>query len=218
MMNQENAATNTLIPFLVPPAQLTTLAPPPDSVYVDPEVLGSHRPARSDPAEKPRRRARYSTGARKMSQGRMTTRCPIILRDYLKRVSSDPSLPYRTYTQMASLCLEEFLSLLANDATKSLKFVRGRGLREGTSLVHTNTETLVCPATGESVSGLSLYAKAEATAKSRDLSMASFTLTFLLWMATKKHPPSDGNIRNSIESELRLDASWSMAEQSGAQC
>ena len=145
-----------------------------------------------------RKRTIYAEGERQVSLGRLTTRCPAILRDYLKYASSNPMTGYRSLTHMVTMCLIEFMEEVAKPHDPKMAWAKGRGASAGTVLVHANTERSVSKAGDVFLDGVELAAHALSVAESLEVNMSSFTLTLLFWMATDKHPPSDAKMRRAI--------------------
>jgi hypothetical protein len=145
-----------------------------------------------------RKRAIYTAGERQVSLGRLTTRCPTILRDYLKFTASHPMSGYRSFTHMVTVCLLEFLDRLPKTADATLAWAKGRGASDGTVLVHANTERTMSACSTTCVEGCDLAERAIAVAELHGVNMSSFTLSLLFWMATEKHPPADAKMKRAI--------------------
>lgn len=145
-----------------------------------------------------RRRTIYAEGERQSSLGRLTTRCPAILRDYLRCASCNPMMGYRSLTHMVTMCLIEFIEEVAKSHDSEMLWAKGRGASVGTVLVHANTERSISKGGDVFLDGVELAAHALSVAESLGVNMSSFTLTLLFWMATDKHPPSDARMRRAI--------------------
>lgn len=148
------------------------------------------------------KRTVYSEGQRHATLGRLTTRCPAVLRDYLRFAASNPSLRYRTLTHMLTVCLVDFLAELSSPGESDIVWARGRGAHAGTVLVHVNTER-VEPKDGTldalmPMDGVELAVQAMSAAKAHGVNMSSFTLTFLFWVATNKHPAPNARLKRSV--------------------
>lgn len=144
-----------------------------------------------------RKRTVYAEGARRVSVGRLTTRCPTLLRNYLSFTASNPALGYRSMTDMVTRSLVEFLNQLPAPGDPSLVWAKGRGAGAGRVLVHANTER--CTNGSVSLDGVELAQRALASAEAHGVTMSSFTLTLLFWMATTKHPAADAKMRRALD-------------------
>jgi len=149
------------------------------------------------------KRTHYTEGERKATLGRLTTRCPTLLRDYLKYASSNPTLGYRTMTHMVTVCLIEFLGVIRKNEAPAL-WAQGRGARADSVLVHANTERsgLVVNGDGDEdgdvLDGIELAAYAKHVADAQGVSLSAFTLTLLTWIANVKHPATNAKMRREI--------------------
>jgi hypothetical protein len=141
-----------------------------------------------------RKRNRYAAGERLTSLGRLTTRAPTILRDYLRHAASNPALGYRSFTHMVTDCLLDFIKAAAS---KDIAWARGRAAGDDTVLIHANTERKQVD--GIELDGTALAERAMAAANVHDVNMSSFTLTLLFWIATVKHPASDKVVKRTLE-------------------
>jgi hypothetical protein len=131
---------------------------------------------------------------------RLTTRVPYQLRAHMKTVAAWPPFGYRTQTQMYTVCILEFIRL--QPWNHGLAWRQSGRADPETPLYHLHLEPLIFAgddftgltpkvakkaAEGKQITGLDIKENVLSAASDAGVNQATFTLTFLWWVALYKH-------------------------------
>lgn len=132
----------------------------------------------------------YTGKVRTELVSKLTTRVPYQLRAQMKTIAAYPPFGYRTQTQMYSMCMIDFIK--ERPWEHGLKWRQSARANADFPLFHLHLEPQ--EVTGQNVTGMALKDRALELAEEAGVNQATFTLTFLWWVALHKHPIKDDAI------------------------
>jgi hypothetical protein len=120
---------------------------------------------------------------------KLTTRVPYQLRAQMKAITSYPPFGYRTQTQMYTRCMVDFIRDRPWESGWKWRQSSKADAENPLYHLHLEPQALVGQdGTQQEVTGSALKNRVLELAEECDVNQASFTLTFLWWVALERHP------------------------------